>query len=216
MPPAGALIDAGGGSVFTPHAPVMPPTVSARLACLPRVFNDIRRLALAGKSVCSKHTPRMSSDFSDLRKAVCSEHTVIARIPPICMLRAYVRSPVPKSQWRLIAAVIAPVSKPEMKLFGEKIMTKDELAATKTGAKSPVKQIEPRATRSIRFSDDEWTGNRKDGGNTRNNRCRIDSSRCSGPFCGQTRSGFHAIPTQNHCLDRVHLSWCLPAFDPQA
>ena len=36
-------------------------------------------------------------------------------------------------------------------------MTENELDATKTGANLPGKQTEPRAPRSIRFSDDEWT-----------------------------------------------------------
>ncbi len=37
-------------------------------------------------------------------------------------------------------------------------MIEDEPPATKTGARSPSKQTGPRAPRSIRFSDDEWTG----------------------------------------------------------
>ena len=36
-------------------------------------------------------------------------------------------------------------------------MTENELAVTKTGSKSRVKRTEPRAPRSIRFSDSEWT-----------------------------------------------------------
>ncbi len=36
-------------------------------------------------------------------------------------------------------------------------MTENELDATKTRANPPGKQTEPRAPRSIRFSDDEWT-----------------------------------------------------------
>ena len=37
-------------------------------------------------------------------------------------------------------------------------MTENEIAATNSGANSPGKQTEPRAPRSIRFSDEEWTG----------------------------------------------------------
>lgn len=36
-------------------------------------------------------------------------------------------------------------------------MTENKLAATKTGANSPHSQTEPRAPRSIRFFDKEWT-----------------------------------------------------------
>ena len=54
--------------------------------------------------------------------------------------------------------MIAPVSKPEIQAFGDRIVTQDELAVTKTGTNSPGKQTGPRAPRSIRFSEDEWTG----------------------------------------------------------
>ena len=37
-------------------------------------------------------------------------------------------------------------------------MTKDKPETTKTGANSPGKPTTPRASRSIRFSDDEWNG----------------------------------------------------------
>ena len=41
---------------LTPHAPLVPSTASARLACFPRDSCDTKRLVLAGKSGCSEHT----------------------------------------------------------------------------------------------------------------------------------------------------------------
>ena len=41
---------------LTPHAPPVSSTPSARPTCFPRALNDIRCLALAGKSGCSEHT----------------------------------------------------------------------------------------------------------------------------------------------------------------
>ena len=50
MPPLGALSDAGGGSVGTPHASPMPYIPSARLACFPMLFNDLERPSVDGPS----------------------------------------------------------------------------------------------------------------------------------------------------------------------
>ena len=45
----------------------------------------------------------------------------------------------------------------EVRSPGDKTMNENELAMTKAGANSAAKRTEPRAPRSIRFSDSEWS-----------------------------------------------------------
>ena len=77
---------------------------------------------------------------------------------PYSALRLTVRGAAPPvDSHQIDGTATAAVSKPEMQPFGEKTVTENELAVTKTRANPPGKQIEPRAPRSIRFSNEEWT-----------------------------------------------------------